>query len=206
MSDSKCKICRRAGEKLFLKGEKCFSNCTLTKKPYPPGIHGKGFRKGRRTASEYGAQMREKQKVKFLYGLREKQFVNYVKEALKKKGAAPIQLAKLFESRLDNVAYRLGFASERSTARQMVSHGHITVNGKRVNIPSYRLKVGDKIAIRKESMGKGMFKDIDIKWKKYEPPAWLSLDKNKKQGVVKGEAVAEDQKFNLNSIIELYSR
>lgn len=209
MENSQCKICRRAGEKLFLKGERCFTpKCGMVSKPYAPGIHGKsgGKKGGRRGASEYGAQLRNKQAVKFSYGLKERQFVNYIKESLKKKGVASLELMKLLESRLDNVVYRLGFASNRASARQLVSHGHITINGKRVNIPSYNVKIGDKIGVRVGSVTKGPFVGLDDKWKKFEPPAWLALDKEKKEGSVISEAAPEDIRFNIDSIIELYSR
>ncbi len=177
-------------------------------KPYAPGIHGKGGAKkgGRRGASEYGTQLRNKQAVKFSYGLRERQFVNYIKESLKKKGVASSELMKLLESRLDNVVYRLGFASNRAGARQLVSHGHIIVNGKRINTPSYSVKIGDKIGVREGSVLKGPFIGLDDKWKKFESPAWLSLDKEKKEGSVISGAAPEEIKFNINSIIELYSR
>lgn len=180
MMDNKCKKCRRAGEKLFLKGEKCFSpKCPLTRKPYPPGIFGKSKRKRvRRGLSEYGAQLREKQKIKFSYGLRERQFSNYLKEAT--------PLFELLESRLDNVVFRLGFSDSRLGARQIVSHGHIMVNSRKVNIPSCRLKIGDKISIRPQSANKAVFKDLDIKLKKYNPPSWIKLDKIKKEGEIIG--------------------
>jgi len=162
MENSQCKICRRAGAKLFLKGERCITpKCAMVTKPYTPGALGKsgGKRKGRRGSSEYGTQLRDKQVVKFSYGLRERQFVNYVKEASKKKGVASLELVKLLESRLDNVVYRLGFTSNRASSRQLVSHGHITINGRRNNIPSYRVKTGDLIGIRGGSVGKDHLKD-----------------------------------------------
>ncbi len=209
MITSKCRICRRAKEKLFLKGEKCYTpKCPLTVKPYPPGMQKSGKRP-RRGGSEYGFQLAEKQKLKFLYLLRERQFKNYIQEALKGKGGDIIsRLAEFLELRLDNVVCRLGLAKSRSLARQLVNHGHILVNGKKVNIPSFRLKKGDKISIRLQSADKKVFQDIDIYLKKYAPPAWLELDKEKKEGKVKGKPGAEDieVKTNLNAIIEFYSR
>ncbi|PIR57907.1 MAG: 30S ribosomal protein S4 [Parcubacteria group bacterium CG10_big_fil_rev_8_21_14_0_10_38_31] len=209
MENSQCKICRRAGAKLFLKGERCITpKCAMVTKPYTPGALGKsgGKRKGRRGSSEYGTQLRDKQVVKFSYGLRERQFVNYVKEASKKKGVASLELVKLLESRLDNVVYRLGFTSNRASSRQLVSHGHITINGRRNNIPSYRVKTGDLIGIRGGSVGKGPFEGLADRWQKFESPTWLTLDKEKKEAIVTGDAVSDDTRFNFNSIIELYSR
>jgi len=148
MINDKCKKCRRAGEKLFLKGEKCFGpKCSLTRKPYAPGKFGKGKRKRpNRGLSEYGIQLRERQKLKFSYGLRERQFFNYLKEANKKGGGdTRAYLLMLFESRLDNVVFRLGFTDSRSQARQIISHGHIMVNNRKVNISSFRTKIDDKI-------------------------------------------------------------
>jgi len=167
MLDDKCKKCRRANEKSFLKGEKCYGpKCPLGRKPYAPGIFGKGSGKHfrGRGKSEYGLQLREKQKVKFSYGLRERQFANYVKEASKKSGTeTSANLFDILESRLDNVVFRLGLAESRSKARQIVTHGHIMINGRRVNIPSCRMRPGDKLSVRPQSEGKGIFKDIDIK-------------------------------------------
>lgn len=189
MLNDKCKKCRRIGEKLFLKGEKCFSpKCPLTRKPYVPGIFGKmKKKKAKRGLSEYGVQLREKQKVKFNYGLKERQFANYLKEANKKgKGEAKTRLVELLESRLDNIVFRLGLSDSRSSARQIVSHGHIMVNNRKVSIPSLRLRMGDKISIRPQSINKGFLKDIDIKLKKYNPPSWIKFDKSKKEGEIIG--------------------
>ena len=187
MINDKCKKCRRAGEKLFLKGEKCFSpKCPITRKPYPPGKFGKSRRKRpNRGLSEYGVQLREKQKLKFSYGLRERQFANYLKEANKKGGGdVKTYLLELLESRLDNVVFRLGLTNSRSQTRQIISHGHIMVNNRKVTIPSYRVKIGDKISIRPQSINKTVFRDLDIKLKKYNPPSWINLDKDKKEGII----------------------
>lgn len=196
---------------MFLKEEKCYTpKCPLTRKTYPPGVQKRGAEKrSRRTLSEYGSQLREKQKLKFFYLLRERQFKNYVQEALKGKGSDIIsRLAEILELRLDNIVYRLGFVKSRSMARQLVSHGHIMVNGKKTDIPSYRLKVGDTITIRPQSASKKNFQDIDIYFKKYQPPVWLELNKEKKEGKVIGKPQAQDieVKTNLNAIIEFYSR
>lgn len=160
MINLKCRICRRAGEKLFLKEEKCYTpKCPLAAKSYPPGIkRGGASKRGRRTMSEYGFQLREKQKLKFLYLLREQQFKNYIQKALRGGGTDIIsRLAELLELRLDNVVYRLGLAKSRSVARQLVSHGHIAINDKKINIPSYQVKIGDKISIRPQSALKKKF-------------------------------------------------
>ncbi len=211
MSDTKCKTCRRIGQKLFLKEDRCFSpKCGLIRKPYAPGNQKKG-RKGRRrsSVSEYGLQLKEKQTLKFLYGLRERQFVNIVKDAIQKggKGIAK-RILQMLEMRLDNTVYRLGFAKSRSLARQLVGHGHISVNGAKLNIPSYQVQKGDKISIRPLSASKKMFLDLDIALKKYNPPSWLKLDKNLKSAEVVNFPDTEnlDMTVNVNSIIEFYSR
>jgi len=209
MLGDKCKKCRRARQKLFLKGEKCHTpKCPVATKPYAPGAAGKsGGKNVRRGGSEYGIQLREKQKVKFGYGLRERQFA---KEAVKARGAdAAAKFFELLETRLDSVVFRLGLADSRSKARQIVSHGHVTVNGRRVDIPSYRIKKGDRIAIRPQSASKGIFGDIDLRLKKYNPPAWLKLDKSGKTGEICGlPSVGEEagMEGSLNTIIEFYSR
>ena len=185
--------------------------CAFRKKPYPPGVHGRSRVRGRGGASEYGLQLREKQKLKFLYGLRETQFKNYVLEAERMTGSSIERLMEILELRLDNVIFRLGFAASRSLARQLVSHGHIAVNGRKVTIPSFRVRAGDVVAIRPGSAGKGAFRDLELLLKKYEPPAWLELDKEKREGKVLGRAsVAADpalaSNVNLSAIIEFYSR
>ncbi|PIR70362.1 MAG: 30S ribosomal protein S4 [Candidatus Niyogibacteria bacterium CG10_big_fil_rev_8_21_14_0_10_42_19] len=202
-----CKTCRRLGVSVCGK-----TKCALQRKPYPPGASGKRtskFRGGSRGLSDYGKQLREKQILKFLYGLREKQFRNYVLKAIATKEKNSIdELLALLESRLDNVVYRLGFAGSRSSARQIVLHGHIQVNDRRVNIPSYHVRTGDKIRIRPQSTDKGVFKDLDLYLKKYNTPKWLSLDKTEKIGEVKGVVYAGDVDVpaSVNTIIEYYSR
>jgi small subunit ribosomal protein S4 len=213
MLKDKCKLCRRAGEKLFLKGERCFSaKCALLRKPYIPGIHGGGTKKaggrGSRRPSEYGLQLREKQKLKNLYELREKQFASYVEKAIISKTRSSTRLMGLLEARLDNVVFRLGFAVSRSIAKQMVSHGHIMVNGRRSTIPSRQLFKKDVISIRPQSASKGMFVGLDALLKKYNAPVWLSVDKDKKEGIIKGAPVVDEATLgvNVNTIIEFYSR
>lgn len=205
----KCKICRRQGVKLFLKGEKCFSaKCPLNKKPYPPGAKGK---RRNRAPSEYGKELREKQKIKNWYNLSEHQFGKYIKEALRERksneNSAEFLIQEL-ELRLDNVVLKLGFASSHSHARQMVSHGHFLVNKKPINIPSYNVKIGDKISIRENSIGKTVFKNIIPTIKKYQPPSWLKLDKSKLEGEVISKPNLEEVNppAEVSSIFEFYSR
>jgi small subunit ribosomal protein S4 len=205
----KCKVCRRQGEKLFLKGEKCFSvKCPINKKPYPPGAKGKRRTK---SLSEYGKELKEKQKIKNWYNLSEHQFRNYIKEALRKRksneNSAEFLIQEL-ESRMDNVVLKLGLASSHSHARQMVSHGHFLINEKPINIPSYKLKVGDKVSVRKNSVGKNVFKDITLNIKKHQAPSWLKLDKTKLEGEVTGKPSLEEVNppAEISSIFEFYSR
>lgn len=206
MIDAKCSKCRRAGEKLFLKGDRCYGpKCPITKDAGIPGMHGA---KRRRAGSEYGTQLREKQKVKQSYGIRERQFRKYFDAAAKSKGRTSGILTQLLETRLDNVIFRLGFAGSRSQARQAVGHGHFAVNGRRVDIPSYQVKAGDVITIREGSAGKKIFTDLRAAIKKYEAPEWLSVDKEAVKGEVKRIPNEEDadMPFNLQLIIEFYSR
>ncbi len=205
--DPKCKKCRREGEKLFLKGEKCFTNkCPILKRNYPPGAQGAARRRGR--SSNFGVQLREKQKAKRLYGLGEVQFFNYFQKALKKSGETGENLAKFLEKRLDNVVYRLGFGGSRNQARQLVSHGHFTVNGRSVNVPSYQVKVGDTIKLKENRKTKFIFKDLAKRIEKHETPAWLTLDSKELSGKITSEPTAEElkQNFQPQLIIEFYSR
>jgi len=177
MFDTKCKICRRLGVKLFLKGERCLSpKCPMVKRPYPPGQKGKR-RKG--PPSEFGKESREKQKLKILYNLGEKQFKNYVKKVLERKGKVGDLsdfLIKILELRLDNIIFRLGFAYSRAEARQLVSHNFFLVNGKPVNLPSYQLKKGDVITVKPQKTKKVIFQNLKNLLKKYKTPSWLELD------------------------------
>lgn len=209
MAKAKCRICRRLGVKLFLKGEKCLSpKCPIIRRSYPPGQKGK--RRTRRI-SEYGKQLREKQKLKKWYNLRERQFKKYIKEVLEYRGKvedATSLLIKKLERRLDNVIFRLGFASSRAQARQMVSHGHFLVNKKQVNIPSYQIKKGDKITLRSTFQKKPIFQDLKIKLKKYQPPSWLSFDVKNLTGEVVGLPTLEESAppADISAIFEFYSR
>jgi len=210
MNDPKCKKCRRAGEKLFLKGERCFSQkCAMVKRPDPPGIHGKkGGGRRRGAGSEYGKQLAEKQKIKRIYGVGERQFKKYAKEAMAEKGDTRESLMKKLETRLDNTIFRLGLAKSRTMARQFVNHGHILVNGKRVSVPSYQVKKGQEVTLHSKIKASGLMKDLEIALKKYETPAWLSLDKQTLAGKILNEPVAEDF-GDLNPagmVVEFYSR
>ncbi|MDO8436505.1 MAG: 30S ribosomal protein S4 [bacterium] len=211
MATSKCKICRRAGTKLFLKGEKCLSSkCSLVRKPYPPGQKSKK-RGGPRGGSEYGKELREKQKLQNWYNLREKQFRKYVKMALgsrHKVEDAEALLIKFLESRLDNVIFRLGFTASRVAARRFVSHRHFLVNGKILNIPSYSVKKGDKISLSQKSIKKSAFKNLAVTLKKYSPPSWLKLEAEKFEGQVIKEPTLDEAlpPAELSLIFEFYSR
>ena len=209
MQTLKCKICRGVKTKLFLKAEKCLSpKCPMVVKPYAPGFQGK---KRRKRSSEYGAQLIEKQKLKYWYGLSEKSLKQYVKEALSKRGRAgntQTVLVQNLEKRLDNVIYRLGFVASRRTARQLVSHNHFLVNGKRVNIPSFRVEKGDKIALEESSRVKKIFQNLDINFKKSQRPVWLKLDAKKLEAVIMGEPSTEEVALpvEISHIFEFYSR
>lgn len=198
----KYKIARRLGAPIFEKTQNQKYALNLEKKLK----NRKGFSKPK---SEFGIQLNEKQKARFIYGLGEKQFANYVKEAIAKKTShAPALIFEYLESRLDNVAYRLGFATTRSGSRQMVTHGHLKVNGRRVNVPSMRLKIGDKVEINDRSQNKPLFADLDEKFKNATVPSWLKLDHQKRVGEVQGKPIYNkvDNMFDLNTVIEFYSR
>ncbi|MFH1671222.1 MAG: 30S ribosomal protein S4 [Candidatus Portnoybacteria bacterium] len=204
--NAKCKRCRRSGEKLFLKGERCFSQkCAMVRRPYPPGVHGKGRRA---RLSEYGQQLAEKQKLRYAYGISEEQFRKYFKEIADQKGNKEELLAQNLERRLDNVVFRLGWAKSRNLARQIVSHSHVHINGRRLNIPSYQVRKGDIITLKENSKKLTLFKDIRILLKKHQVPTWLVLDKEKLEANVKGEPKLEnlDKISQISMIIEYYSR
>lgn len=195
----KHKICRKYGEKL------CDSvKCPLTKRAYPAGQHGQAQKRAK--LSGYGKQLMEKQKVKKIYGILERQFSNYVEEASKKVGDTSKILLNYLESRLDNVVYRLGLASSRNAARQMVTHGHITVNGEKVDIPSFRVKVGQTIAASKKAQSKKLLEGISEKLQKVEAPSWLSVDAKSVGGKILNAPTVENPNFNPKAIIEFYSR
>jgi len=197
------------GVKLFLKGDKCFSpKCPLVRKPYPPGQ-----RKKRRTRglSEYGKELKEKQKLRNWYNLREKQFQNYVRSVLNTRSKTEdteTLLIRLLESRLDNVIFRLGFATSRTQARQLISHGHFLINEKPINIPSYSVKKGDKVNLKPSSLNKAAFKSIQTKIKKIKPPSWLELNAENLEAKVTGLPSYEEASppAEISSIFEFYSR
>jgi small subunit ribosomal protein S4 len=201
-----CKLCRREGMKLFLKGERCYSEkCSYTRRPYPPGQHGQG----RIKLSEYAVRLREKQKVRRIYGVLERQFREYYFDATRRKGRTGEQMLGLLESRLDNVVHRLGFAATRVEARQLVKHGHIHVNGKRVDIPSYLLRKGDKVEIREKSREIKSISASLAQVEKRPMMSWLELDKNNFAGVYKGTAVREEMnepQIREQLVVEYYSR
>lgn len=200
-----CKLCRREGEKLFLKGDRCYTaKCAIVKRNYMPGQHGV---KRQPRLSEYGTQLRTKQKAKRMYGVMEKQFVNYYKKAVAHEDSAT-DLKQLLERRLDNTIYRLAFAGSRSQARQMVSHGHFLVNGKKMDIPSYQVNVGDIITIKDASTSKGIFKGLAEKLTQGTLPSWLTVDSSSMEGKVVSMPSKEDLKdtIDANQIIEFYSR
>ncbi len=202
---AQCAKCRRAGEKLFLKGEKCFGpKCPILKRNYPPGQHGAD--KKHVKVSGYGRQLKEKQKIKRMYGLMERQFANYVAEASRKTGDTSKFLMNFLESRLDNAVYRMGLGKSREEARQLVSHGHLLVNDRRVNIPSYRLRVGDTFKIKPASLKKKLFENITERLSKVEAPAWLAVDAEKLSAKVLNEPTLDNANFDAKAIIEFYSR
>ena len=206
MINPKCKKCRRAGQKLFLKGERCLTpKCAMVKKAYPPGVHGK---RRKSSLSEYGVQLAEKQKLKLIYGVRERQLKRYFREAAKTKGIVTDIFLNKLETRIDNVIFKLGLAESRSKTRQIISHGHILLNNRKVNIPSISVKKGDIINIKKSSLKKSLFKDLEIKLKKYNPPSWLSLDKKELKAEVLAMPLKEDINIpvDLQMIVEYYSR
>lgn len=199
-----CRLCRREGTKLFLKGDRCYSDkCAVDKRPYAPGQHGQG----RHKVSEYGLQLREKQKAKRLYGVQEKQFRRYFDEAERQKGVTGDNLLRLLERRLDNVIYRLGFAASRPQARQLVLHGHFTVNGRKVDIPSYLVTPGDTIAVKNKSKDSLVFQAAKEAGKA-SIPSWLECDLEQLQARVVSLPDIEDLDVPIEAhlIVELYSR
>lgn len=202
-----CRLCRRVGDKLMLKGDRCYtSKCALERRSVPPGYNATAKRRPRK--SERGLQLLEKQKARYTYGLLERQFRKCFTEAERLPGVTGENLVVLLERRLDNVVYRLGFASSRAQARQIVRHGHIMVNGRRTNIPSYLVKPGDIIAWRESSKKSEYYKVVSQTAGDVAVPAWLSLDKQRLTGKVVNLPAFEDMqvKFDVKSIVEYYSR
>jgi len=204
--DAKCRKCRRAGEKLFLKGERCYSiKCAFLRKPYAPGMH-----KKRRTkmVSEYGRQLNEVKKAKLTYGVNEAQMKKYFKESAKSPQSTSEIFFKKLELRLDNVVFSLGLAPSRKAARQIVSHGHILVNDKKIDVPAYELKKGDIITIRPQSLEKAPFKNFSKNLKKIQLPEYLTLNPEKLEAKVIAEPSLAKQlpPFDFRQIVEFYSR
>lgn len=205
--DSKCKLCRRAGEKLFLKGDRCFTQkCAMTRKAYAPGMHGNN---GRRALSEYARQLAMKQKIKRIYGVMERQFRKYFEDSAKKQGITGDLLLTRLELRLDNVIYRMGFAESRSLARQMVGHGYFTVNGKKVNIPSYAVKVSDVIAISERKKEKKTVQKLkEVLKEKKDQPSWMQVQSASLQGTIVSNPKREDITVQVDPqmVVEFYSK
>jgi len=207
-NDAVCKLCRREGEKLFLKGERCLSpKCAVERRPYPPGLHGRQAT-FRRKVSDYGHQLRAKQKARRVYGVLERQFRRYFREAERRRGLTGTNLLVMLESRLDNVVYRLGFAVSRPQARQLVRHGHFEVNGRKVNIPSFLVEPNDVVAVRARSRQNAHFQEVALDLEHRAVPDWLSRD----DLTMSGHVLAPPQRENIDVaideylIVEYYSR
>ena len=201
-----CKLCRREGEKLFLKGDRCHTpKCAIVRRSYIPGAHGI---KRQPKLSEYGQQLRSKQKAKRLYGIMERQFHNYYTKALTNTTDTDLYLKQLLELRLDNVVYRLGLTKSRSQAKQVISHGHIYVNGKKLDIPSYGVNIGDIISIRERSKKSHLFKGLTERLAQTQYPSWITFDINELSGKVVSRPTSDDLKDTIEArqIIEFYSR
>jgi small subunit ribosomal protein S4 len=204
-TDPVCRICRREGLKLFLKGSRCYSRkCSFERRSTPPGMN----TQRRRKVSEFGIQLREKQKVRKSYSVLEKQFRNYFEKAEQRKGMTGENLLRMLEMRLDNVVYRMGLARSRAEARQLVGHGHFTVNGRPTNIPSFATKVGDRIDVRESRRGREYFKTASETIKAAQIPEWVSVDAAKLSGTILSEPVREQMplEFNEQLVVEFYSR
>ena len=204
-TDAVCKLCRREGQKLFLKGERCYSNkCGVVKRSYAPGQHGQG----RKKVSEYGLQLRTKQRARRYYGVSEKQFHHYFELAERKQGVTGENLLRFLESRLDNVVYRFGWGSSRAEARQLVVHGHFTVNGKKVNIPSYILRPGDVIAIKEKSRESNKIKLVLENNASRPIPKWLDVNRQTLEGKFVEAPNREDMDVPIEEhlIVEFYSK
>jgi small subunit ribosomal protein S4 len=202
-ADAKCRLCRREGMKLFLKGARCFTDkCAIERRNYPPGMH--GLTRGKLTP--FGVQLREKQKAKRIYGVLENQFRRYFHAAEREKGVTGENLLRLLELRLDNVVYRLGFAASRRESRQMVAHSHFSVNGRKVSVPSYLVKVGDTVALRGPKHEARL--DDNMNAGRGAVPQWLEVDPAGRRGVVRGLPLREDIQIPVTEqlIVELYSK
>ena len=204
-TDSVCRLCRREGAKLFLKGTRCYTKkCAFERRPTPPGQHGVR----RRKMGDFGIQLREKQKVRRVYGVLERQFHNYYVQAQGSEGITGENLLRFLETRLDNVVFRLGFASSRAQARQLVAHGHFAVNGVATNVPSYELKPGDRIEVRESRRAREAFKVIRETLRSHQAPEWLSLDAANLAGTVATLPRRDQMPLDLSEqlVVEYYSR
>ncbi|MEW6448309.1 MAG: 30S ribosomal protein S4 [Bacillota bacterium] len=204
-TEARCRLCRREGLKLYLKGDRCYSNrCAIDRRNVPPGQHGRT----RRKVTEYAVQLREKQKVRRIYGVLETQFRNYFEKAERQRGITGENLLRLLERRLDNIVYRLGLAASRTEARQLIRHGHFQVNGRKVSIPSYLVRVGDKVTVANKSKDSPRIKELIERAAQNTPPAWLGYDAD----AVTGEVLSYPTRDQIDTpvkeqlIVELYSR
>src|SRR6186997_1868050 len=194
-TEAVCRLCRREGAKLYLKGSRCYSKkCAFERRPSPPGQHGVR----RRKIGDYGLQLREKQKVRRVYGVLERQFRNYFDSAENRPGVTGESLLRSLELRLDNVVYRMGFASSRSQARQLVGHGHFAVNGRPTNIPSFQLKPGDKIEVREGRRSREPFKLAKESLKSHQAPEWLTVDAATLSGTISASPSRDQMPLDLN--------
>jgi small subunit ribosomal protein S4 len=204
-----CKLCRREGEKLFLKGQRCYTpKCAFERRAFPPGEHGREAQFRRRRVSEYSKQLREKQKTKRIYGVGERQFRRYYRASLQKRGLTGTNLLQLLERRLDNVVYRLNYAESRAQGRQLVTHGHFNVNGRRTDIPSMLVKEGDVIEVREGSRARPYFEGLGDVAESRPAPQWLERDAKNLSGKVLEQPSRQDVDASLNEqlIVEYYSR
>jgi len=205
---SVCKLCRREGMKLFLKGERCLGpKCALERRGYPPGAHGRS-RQFRRRESDYGQQLREKQRVRRFYGVLERQFRRYFKIAERSRGQTGANLITILERRLDNIVYRLGFADSRAQARQLISHGHFELNGRKLNVPSALVRAGDRVSVRELSRPNGYFRGLTEVLEHRSVTEWLSLDPATMSGTIVTLPTREqiDVPFREQLVVEFYSR
>ncbi|MFZ5651347.1 MAG: 30S ribosomal protein S4 [Bacillota bacterium] len=204
-TEAQCRLCRREGAKLYLKGDRCYSGkCAVDRKSYAPGMHGQG----RKKVSEYGIQLREKQKTRRIYGVLEKQFRTYFEKAERQQGITGENLLRLLERRLDNVIYRLGLGASRVEARQLVRHGHFTVNGRKVDIPSYIIRIGDVIEVREKSKESPRLKELMERAADRTPPPWLEYEPDQARGRIVALPTRDqiDVPVQEHLIVELYSR
>jgi small subunit ribosomal protein S4 len=204
-----CKLCRREGEKLFLKGQRCFTpKCAIERRNFPPGVHGRETQFRRRRTSDYQRQLREKQKTRRIYGIGERQFRRYYRTALRRRGLTGENLLTMLERRLDNVVFRLGFAENRAQARSLVTHGHFNVNGRRTDVPSMLVRPGDEVEIREGSRARRFFKELPALAETRTVPRWLERDLKRLAGKMVQPPERKDVDASLNEqlIVEFYSR